>query len=63
MVRGKSTLVKTLAGEIQPLSGQRTAGEHLRVGYFHSISSKPWTNAPPRLNSCSRKIAVLPSKP
>lgn len=32
--QGKSTLVKTLAGEIQPLSGQRTAGEHLRVGYF-----------------------------
>jgi ATP-binding cassette subfamily F protein 3 len=32
--QGKSTLVKTLAGEIPPLSGQRTFGEHLKVGYF-----------------------------
>ena len=32
--QGKSTLVKTLAGEISPLAGRRTAGEHLRVGYF-----------------------------
>ena len=31
---GKSTLIKSLAGELQLLSGQRTGGEHLKVGYF-----------------------------
>lgn len=32
--QGKSTLVKTLAGELPLLSGERTQGEHLRIGYF-----------------------------
>jgi ATP-binding cassette subfamily F protein 3 len=31
---GKSTLVKTLAGEIPPLSGTRTEGRGLAIGYF-----------------------------
>jgi ATP-binding cassette subfamily F protein 3 len=31
---GKSTLIKTLAGELQPLSGRLTRGENLAVGYF-----------------------------
>jgi ATP-binding cassette, subfamily F, member 3 len=31
---GKSTLVRTLAGELQPLSGTATRSPHLRVGYF-----------------------------
>ncbi|HEY3431036.1 MAG TPA: ATP-binding cassette domain-containing protein [Rhodocyclaceae bacterium] len=31
---GKSTLVKCLSGELAPLSGQRTEGRHLRIGYF-----------------------------
>ncbi len=31
---GKSTLIKTLVGDIQNLSGQRSSGEHLKVGYF-----------------------------
>ena len=31
---GKSTLIKSLTGELAPLSGKRTPGEHLSVGYF-----------------------------
>jgi ATP-binding cassette subfamily F protein 3 len=31
---GKSTLIKSLVGDIKPLSGQRSTGEHLRIGYF-----------------------------
>jgi ATP-binding cassette subfamily F protein 3 len=31
---GKSTLVKLLAGEIEPLAGQRVAGYGLAIGYF-----------------------------
>ncbi len=31
---GKSTLVKTLAGELVPTSGERSCGEHLKLGYF-----------------------------
>ncbi|SHF27820.1 ATP-binding cassette, subfamily F, member 3 [Microbulbifer donghaiensis] len=31
---GKSSLIKTLAGELVPLSGERQCGEHLAVGYF-----------------------------
>jgi ATP-binding cassette subfamily F protein 3 len=31
---GKSTLVRTLAGELAPLSGTATFSPHLRVGYF-----------------------------
>ncbi len=31
---GKSTLVKSLAGDLPLLAGKRTAGEHLKVGYF-----------------------------
>jgi ATP-binding cassette subfamily F protein 3 len=32
--QGKSTLVKTLAGEINMLNGDLTKGEHLKIGYF-----------------------------
>jgi ATP-binding cassette subfamily F protein 3 len=31
---GKSTLIKTLVGEIEPLSGQRVEGFNLHIGYF-----------------------------
>ncbi|WP_431687627.1 ATP-binding cassette domain-containing protein [Hahella sp. NBU794] len=31
---GKSTLIKTLAGQLPLISGRRTGGEHLRIGYF-----------------------------
>lgn len=31
---GKSTLIKTLAGVLDPLSGERTSSEHLNLGYF-----------------------------
>ncbi|MCD8512890.1 MAG: ATP-binding cassette domain-containing protein [Nitrincola sp.] len=31
---GKSTLIKTLTGDLSPLCGERTSGEHLRIGYF-----------------------------
>jgi ATP-binding cassette subfamily F protein 3 len=38
---GKSTLIKTLAGELAMLDGERTSGEHLRIGYFsqHQLES------------------------
>lgn len=32
--QGKSTLVKSLAGEIELLNGDRTEGAHLHIGYF-----------------------------
>ena len=31
---GKSTLVKTLAGELTPLTGERREGKGLKIGYF-----------------------------
>ena len=31
---GKSTLIKTLAGELPLLQGERTLGEHTKIGYF-----------------------------
>ncbi|AQA17940.1 ABC transporter ATP-binding protein [Halioglobus japonicus] len=31
---GKSTLLKSLVGELPLLAGERSAGEHLRIGYF-----------------------------
>ena len=31
---GKSTLIKTLVGDIKPLSGEVVESEHLRIGYF-----------------------------
>lgn len=39
--QGKSTLVKSLAGEITLLNGERTEGEHLHIGYFsqHQLES------------------------
>lgn len=39
--QGKSTLVKTMAGEIPLLAGDRTEGEHLHIGYFsqHQLES------------------------
>ncbi|MHB0774743.1 ABC-F family ATP-binding cassette domain-containing protein [Halomonas sp. WWR20] len=38
---GKSTLIKSLTGELPPLSGTRVAGEHLAIGYFaqHQLES------------------------
>ena len=32
--QGKSTLVKTIAGSIQPIAGQMVQGKGLRIGYF-----------------------------
>jgi ATP-binding cassette, subfamily F, member 3 len=31
---GKSTLIKTIAGELQPLTGEATTGKGLTIGYF-----------------------------
>src|SRR6187402_749988 len=38
---GKSTLVKTLVGELPPLTGERVAHPDLRIGYFaqHTVES------------------------
>ena len=32
---GKSTLVKALMGDLALIHGSRTAGEHLKIGYYH----------------------------
>ena len=31
---GKTTLVKTLMGEIEPITGMAHKAEHLRISYF-----------------------------
>jgi ATP-binding cassette subfamily F protein 3 len=31
---GKSTLIKSLVGDLAPISGSRSTGEHLKIGYF-----------------------------
>ncbi|HEX6592190.1 MAG TPA: ATP-binding cassette domain-containing protein [Moraxellaceae bacterium] len=31
---GKSTLIKTVVGELEMMSGERTASDHTRIGYF-----------------------------
>ncbi|MES2902164.1 MAG: ATP-binding cassette domain-containing protein [Pseudomonadota bacterium] len=31
---GKSTLIKTIAGELEPLTGESTTGKGLQIGYF-----------------------------
>ena len=38
---GKSTLLKTLCGDVPMLAGERSQGEHLRVGYYaqHQLES------------------------
>jgi len=38
---GKSTLVKALAGDLKPMAGELTSGQHLRIGYFaqHQLES------------------------
>ena len=38
---GKSTLVKTLVGDLEPLSGERSAHPDVRIGYFaqHTVES------------------------
>ncbi len=48
---GKSTLVKALLGELTPLNGQRSTGEHLAIGYFnqHQLESLD-VNASPALH-------------
>lgn len=48
---GKSSLIKALAGEQAPLSGEVTASEHLRIGYFaqHQLEALD-INASPALH-------------
>jgi ATPase subunit of ABC transporter with duplicated ATPase domains len=38
---GKSTLVKTLVGELAPMTGERKAHPDMRIGYFaqHTVES------------------------
>jgi len=45
---GKSTLIKSLVGDLAPLSGQRSTGEHLKVGYFaqHQLEALDLTASP-----------------
>lgn len=48
---GKSTLIKSLVGDLLPVTGQRTAGEHLYIGYFaqHQLEALD-VNATPLLH-------------
>ena len=48
---GKSTLIKTLATELNLLKGERTEGEHLKLGYFsqHQLEALD-LNASPALH-------------
>ncbi|MBZ0086577.1 MAG: ABC-F family ATP-binding cassette domain-containing protein [Thermomonas sp.] len=45
---GKSTLVKTLVGELAPMSGERKAHPDLRIGYFaqHTVESLVFGTTP-----------------
>jgi len=45
---GKSTLVKTLVGELAPMSGERKAHPDLRIGYFaqHTVESLAFGTSP-----------------
>lgn len=45
---GKSTLIKTLVGELAPLSGTREAAKTLRIGYFaqHQLEQLHGENTP-----------------
>ena len=45
---GKSTLVKTLVGELAPMSGERKAHPDLRIGYFaqHTVESLVFGSSP-----------------
>ncbi len=57
---GKSTLVKALAGELPLISGQRTGGEHLKVGYFaqHQLEALDVTLTPLQMLQKSRPVAT-----
>ncbi|WP_020409958.1 ATP-binding cassette domain-containing protein [Hahella ganghwensis] len=56
---GKSTLVKTLAGQLQLMGGDRTGGEHLRVGYFaqHQLEALDVTATPMQMLQKQRAAA------
>lgn len=58
---GKSTLVKTLVGELSPLSGERYAHPDLRIGYFaqHTVESlKAGTSPIDHLRELSPNLAT-----
>ncbi|TKR34160.1 ABC-F family ATP-binding cassette domain-containing protein [Luteimonas gilva] len=58
---GKSTLVKTLVGELPPLSGERYAHPDLRIGYFaqHTVESlKKGTSPIDHLRELSPNLAT-----
>jgi ATP-binding cassette subfamily F protein 3 len=45
---GKSTLVKTLVGELAPMTGERKAHPDMRIGYFaqHTVESLVFGTTP-----------------
>ena len=58
---GKSTLVKTLVGELAPLSGERNAHPDLRIGYFaqHTVESlRPGTSPVEHLRDLAPNTAT-----
>jgi ATP-binding cassette subfamily F protein 3 len=45
---GKSSLIKTLAGTLAPLAGERVTGEHFKLGYFaqHQLEALDMSASP-----------------
>jgi len=45
---GKSTLIRSLAGELPPVTGERVCGEHLSLGYFsqHQVDALDMAASP-----------------
>mgnify|MGYP003635073861 CR=1 FL=1 len=45
---GKSSLIKTLAGTLEPLTGERVTGEHFKLGYFaqHQLEALDMSASP-----------------
>jgi len=41
---GKTTLLRSILGELKPISGQVELGEHLHIGYFEQEVKNPSTN-------------------
>ncbi len=51
---GKSTLVKTIIGQLQPLAGEVRLGVNVRVGYFAQEQDMLDPNSTPLDSRCKR---------
>ena len=62
---GKSTLIKTLAGDIQPLTGKRAAAQELKIGYFsqHQLEQlHPGSNAVEHITRHHKEMTELQAR-